>query len=353
MRILIAGGAGFVGANLAMLFKKYYPTYHLVCLDNLSRNGSALNLPRLQQSGIDFVRGDTRFPNEWQFDESFDCIIDAAAEPSVLAGMDGGLDYLVQTNFNGTVNLLSLAAAHKATFIFLSTSRVYPMHALRGLKLHKEETRFVLDHDQNLQGVNRLGLQEDFTLKGARSLYGATKLASELMVTEFADSFGVRSVINRCGVIAGPWQMGKVDQGFISLWVARHYFQKPLQYIGFGGSGLQVRDVLHIEDLFALIDIEIKEIAKLSGQIFNAGGSHFSSTSLLELTEHCQKITGKSTPVTASAEQRVVDIPWYISSNEKLTAATGWVPKKTMEDIIHDTFQWIVANEDQLKPVLG
>src|SRR5205823_893212 len=125
--------------------------------------------------------------------------------------------------------------------------------ALNGLAWQEDETRYSLAGEQRTPGASGDGIAEQFPLDGARSLYGMTKLAGELMVTEYADAYGLRTVINRCGLIAGPWQMGKADQGVVTLWAAAHYFRQPLRYIGFGGAGKQVRDILHIEDLCDLV----------------------------------------------------------------------------------------------------
>src|SRR5438477_348415 len=116
------------------------------------------------------------------------------------------------------------------------------------------------------------GISEEFPLSGARSLYGATKLASELFIEEYAYAYGLRAVVDRCGVLAGPWQMGKVDQGFVALWVARHLFEGRLSYIGFGGSGKQVRDVLHVDDLCDLVTRQIARLDDVGGEVFNVGG---------------------------------------------------------------------------------
>src|SRR5688500_3778425 len=126
--IFITGGAGFVGSNLAILLKTTYPQYHIICFDNLKRRGSELNLLRLRELGIEFIHGDIRSKSDFeQIQVAVDCVIDAAAEPSVLAGLDGNTDYLIDTNLNGTINALNFSLKHKAKFIFLSTSRIYPI----------------------------------------------------------------------------------------------------------------------------------------------------------------------------------------------------------------------------------
>ncbi|MEL7342829.1 MAG: NAD-dependent epimerase/dehydratase family protein, partial [Bacteroidota bacterium] len=216
--ILITGGCGFVGSSLAIGLKKRYPSYHIICFDNLKRRGSELNLPRLAIAEIEFVHGDIRNKEDLVFGQAIDVIIDAAAEPSVMAGLHNATDYLINTNFNGTVNCLNLALEHKAKFVFLSTSRVYPIEVLEQIKFLEKETRFDIAPDQEIRGLSLAGVAENFPLDGYRSLYGSTKLASELIVQEYNKLLSVPAIINRCGVITGPNQMGKVDQGVFVLW---------------------------------------------------------------------------------------------------------------------------------------
>ncbi|MDR0732577.1 MAG: NAD-dependent epimerase/dehydratase family protein [Dysgonamonadaceae bacterium] len=292
-RILITGGAGFVGSNLAFLLKDKYPERQIIALDNLKRRGSELNIPFLKSAGVEFIHGDVRNREDLNFDEKIDFIIDAAAEPSILAGLNETPDYLIHTNLNGTLHLLALAKRHNAGFIFLSTSRVYPIKPLENLNYREDESRFELEETQPVAGCSRDGISERFPLQGARSFYGTTKLASELMLQEYEAFYGLKAVINRCGVIAGPRQMGKVDQGVVVFWMARHFWEKELSYIGYNGSGKQVRDVIHIHDLFDLIDYELNNFNKVSGKIYNVGGGRAVSFSLKELTEHCAAITSE------------------------------------------------------------
>jgi len=351
--ILVTGGCGFVGSNLCMLLKEQYPQYNVIALDNLKRRGSELNIQRLTAMGIQFLHGDIRNKADLVIDIPLNTIIDAAAEPSVLAGMGTSTDYLIQTNFNGTVNLLNLAAEHKADFIFLSTSRVYPIAALEKVAYHEEPTRFVMDAQQHLPGCSAKGIAEHFPLDGARSLYGSTKLASELMIREYEAFFGLNAVINRCGVITGPYQMGKVDQGVVVLWMARHFWNKPVSYIGYGGTGKQVRDLLHIHDLFRLVDMQVHNMAAFKGKLYNVGGGNEVSVSLKELTQLCARITGNTVPEEVQLQNRQGDIPLYITDNSNITAATGWQPLKSAEIILTDIFDWIKQNEKQLKPILN
>lgn len=351
--ILITGGCGFVGSNMALMLKEKYPSYTIVTLDNLKRRGSELNLPKLKAAGIEFVHGDIRNREDLEMNRKFDYIIDAAAEPSVMAGMGAELSYVINTNLSGTINTLELAARSGAKFIFLSTSRVYPIPHLENIKYTEGATRFHISPEQVLPGISAKGISEDFPLDKARSVYGTTKLASELLIEEFREFFDVNYVINRCGVIAGPHQMGKVDQGVITLWVARHYWQRDVAYFGYGGTGKQVRDALHIFDLFDLVDYEIHNFDVVNGRTMNAGGGLESSVSLQELTAICAEVTGNKVGASSVMENRKGDIPLYITDNTRITAQTGWAPKRNVKDIITDTFNWIHKNEQQLKPILN
>lgn len=353
MKILATGGAGFVGASLVLSLKELRPATEIVALDNLHRSGSELNVPRLRAHGIDFVHGDIRNPGDLELAGPFDLLIECSAEPSVLAGYGGSPRYVIDTNLLGTVNCLEAAREQGAAFIFLSTSRVYPVEHLRRLDYEETETRFVLKEEQPMAGASAHGITEAFPLEGTRSMYGATKLCSEYLIQEYISMYGMKAVINRCSLISGPWQMGKVDQGVIVLWVARHIFGGALNYIGYEGRGKQVRDVLHIADLCRLIAHQIDHLDELSGELFNVGGGEEGSTSLLELTEICREVTGMHIQIDSDAGDRPADIPHFISDNSKVIAQTGWHPEHNVRRCVEDIHTWIKANEEVLKPILG
>lgn len=352
MKYLITGGAGFVGSSLAIRLKDKYPHSKVIALDNLKRRGSELNLPRLRQYSVEFFHGDIRNKEDLAGIGGVDSIIECSAEPSVLAGYDSSSDYLINTNLLGTVNCLEFARVCKASFIMLSTSRVYPYRTINTLNFFETENRFELSDDQEAQGCSSAGFTEDFPITGVRSLYGATKLASELLIHEYADMYGLNVVVNRCGVLTGPWQFGKVDQGVVVLWAAKHFWNQELSYIGFGGQGKQVRDILHVDDLFRLIDIQLNNIEKINGEVFNVGGSREVSVSLKELTQLCQQYTGNTIPLSSVMENRPADIRIYLTDNSKVTKFTGWKPKITVENIIEEIAVWIKNNKKQLEGVL-
>jgi CDP-paratose 2-epimerase len=324
----------------------------LLALDNLRRRGSELNLPRLREAGVSFHHGDVRDLEDLLEVGQVDALVECSAEPSVLAGTDGSPNYVVQANLMGAYNCLELARRMGAQFVFLSTSRVYPVAALEHLAYRETDTRLELDDEQPVSGASSRGVAESFPLEGARTLYGATKLSAELLIGEYAASYGLSTVIDRCGVVAGPWQMGKVDQGVFTYWMLAHHFQRPLAYIGFGGSGKQVRDLLHVEDLLDLVDEQLGDPERWAGTTVNVGGGRACSLSLRETTELCREITGRTVEVRASAEDRPGDIPIYISDCARLHELTGWRARRGPTEILTDIHAWIAEHEAALAQAL-
>jgi CDP-paratose 2-epimerase len=350
--VLITGGAGFIGASLALELAARHPDWELIALDNLHRRGSELNLPRLREGGVRFVHGDVREPEDLRSVGPFDALIECSAEPSVMAGVDGATGFLVRTNLLGAYHCLEEAARHRAQVIFLSTSRVYPVAALNALGHEERETRFELTDEQVLPGASSHGVAEGFPLEGARTLYGASKLSAELLVTEYAESFGLQTVVNRCGVVAGPWQMGKVDQGVFTHWMLAFYFKRPLSYLGFGGHGKQVRDLLHVADLAELIDDQLLRPEHWSGAVVNVGGGAAVSLSLRETSALCEEITGNSLAVAASPATREGDVRIYISDARGLQRFTDWTPRYGSREILAEIFAWVHTHEQHLAGAL-
>jgi CDP-paratose 2-epimerase len=350
--LLVTGGAGFVGSNLAIALSQRHPDWQMVALDNLRRGGSELNLPRLRKAGTGFVHGDVRTLEDLAEVGAVDVIVECSAEPSALAGVGGSPDYVVKSNLLGAYHCLELARRHDAYLVFLSTSRVYPVGPLRRLKLEESDTRFELAADQPMSGASSAGIAEDFPLAGSRTLYGSTKLAAELLIEEYRETYGLRAVVNRCGVIAGPWQMAKVDQGVFTYWMLAHHFGWPLSYIGFGGQGKQVRDLLHVDDLLELLDEQLADPAGWDGAVLNVGGGREVSLSLLETTALCAELSGRTVDIGAVAETRPGDVPVYISDCAALHARTTWRPRRGSREILSDIHAWIRSNEADVKQTL-
>jgi CDP-paratose 2-epimerase len=351
-RILITGGAGFVGSNLAVSLATRHPDWEIVALDNLYRKGSALNLTRLEEAGVEFVEGDVREPADLGKVAELTALIECSAEPSVMSGVDGDTGYLVHTNLTGAYNCLELARRDGAFVVFLSTSRVYPVAPQVELNLQEGEDRFEIAPAQEVRGVSPAGISEEFPLEGARTLYGATKLAAEMLIEEYREGLGVPAVIDRCGVIAGPWQMGKVDQGVFTHWMLAHHFGNPLSYIGFGGHGKQVRDLLHVEDLVDLVERQLLDPPAWDGRTVNVGGGRGCSLSLRETTAICQELTGNEVPITPVQETRQGDVPIYLSDCTRLFGLDGWRPRRSAEQVLADVHAWVAADEERIAQAL-
>ncbi len=352
-RVLVTGGAGFVGASLALALARRHPDWELLALDNLKRRGAELNLPRLRAGGVRFVHGDVREPADLDALPPCQAIVECSAEPSALAGRDGATAYAVRSNLVGAWHCLELARRQRAQLVFLSTSRVYPVAALNALAFEETATRFALLPRQAVPGASSAGIAEDFPLDGARTLYGTTKLSAELLIAEYRDAFELRAVVNRCGVIAGPWQMGKVDQGVFTHWMLAHLFGGSLSYIGFGGSGKQVRDLLHVDDLVDLVERQLLEPEAWDGVTANVGGGRDVSLSLVETTALCREISGREIPVAAAGEDRPGDVPLYVSDCSRLFGLTDWRPRRGARDVLADIADWITANAREVRMALG
>ncbi|MBM3441141.1 MAG: NAD-dependent epimerase/dehydratase family protein [Bacteroidetes bacterium] len=352
MRILITGGAGFVGSSLCLQLKQAYPTYEIFAFDNLKRRGAELNLTAFKELGIRFIHGDIRNAEDLAGIDGFNVMVEASAEPSVLAGLNTSPSYVINNNLNGSIHCFNECLKHQAKLIFLSTSRVYPIERIEHAAFIEEETRFSFAGHQHEPGISENGISEDLNLQGARSFYGTTKLCSELFLQEYAAFYGLSTAITRFGVIAGPRQMGKTDQGVVTLWMAKHFWKKSLKYIGYGGTGKQVRDILHINDLMELVDLQIHHTEKFAGKVYNAGGGLAHSASLQEMTAICQAITGNHVMIDAEPTNRPADLRSYITDNGKIQQNTGWTPKRSVQQVFEDVYRWIQENEKQLEPIL-
>lgn len=348
-KVLITGGCGFIGSNLAVAFRKQGDC--VVALDNLSRRGSDILRDRILEAGAEFVRGDIRNPEDLQrVAGPIDLMVECSAEPSVLVGVNGAdAEFMVQNNLVGSLHCFEFARRNNVPVIFLSTSRVYPYDILNRQEYREAATRFVPARPG--AGFGPAGVGLDFPMDGARSLYGATKLASEIMLQEYSRQYGLPAVINRCGVVAGPWQLGKQDQGVFTHWLVSHLLKRPLAYIGFGGMGKQVRDLLHIDDLVDLVLMQSRQITGFRGEVFPAGGSTFSNLSLLEATGLCQELTGNRIPLSARPENRPADVIWFVTDNRPTTDRLGWQPTRTAHDILRDIRDWLDAQPGLLKAI--
>ncbi|MDA7823555.1 NAD-dependent epimerase/dehydratase family protein [Opitutales bacterium] len=348
MKILITGVAGFAGNAIAKALLDSYSNLQIVGLDNFSRKGSELNISDLTNLGINLIRGDIRSQSDIDDLPKVDWVIDCAANPSVLAGIDGKSSsrQLMEHNLLGTINLLEYCKNHKAGLILLSTSRVYSVSELAALPVKSSDNRFELQ-DCDISGANSSGISENFPTTAPLSLYGASKMASETLIMDYGECFNFPVWINRCGVLAGAGQFGKADQGIFSFWIHSYREKKPLKYIGFNGTGHQVRDALHPKDLVPLLSRQMLEPDREAPKIINLGGGVENSLSLKELSNWCEDRFGQN-EVLSSQDERPMDAPWIVMDSTTAQNAWSWNVKTEIEQIFEEIANHAETNPDWL-----
>lgn len=359
MRILITGICGFVGSTLARTLLTYSDGLEIVGMDNFIRPGSELNRWKLRELGIELHHGDVRCASDLEQLSAVDFVIDSAANPSVLAGSDGvsSSRQLMEHNLFGTVNVLEYCKRHKAGLVMLSTSRVYSIPSLLSIPLEVHENAFrplfrdsQTDMQLNPEAFSPDGLTEFFSTQSPVSIYGATKLASEVLSVEYGETFGFPVFINRCGVMAGAGQFGRADQGIFAFWVNSHLRRRPMNYIGFEGLGYQVRDCLHPRDLASLIMKQMRHDGNIpaADRIMNCSGGIRSAMSLRQLTDWCDQRFG-SHPVRPEPGNRPFDIPWLVLDPAKAMKYWDWQPDVELENILEEIAAHAIENPDWLR----
>ena len=293
---------------------------------------------------IILIRGDIRSQSDIDGLPVVDWIIDCAANPSVLGGLDGQSSsrQLMEHNLIGTINLLEYCKKHKAGLILLSTSRVYSVSELAALPIKTSNDRYELQQPE-IFGISENGISENFPTSAPISLYGASKLASETLTMEYGKSFDFPIWINRCGVLAGGGQFGKADQGIFSYWIHSFREKRPLKYIGFNGTGNQVRDALHPKDLVPLLIQQMLEPEWEAPKIINLGGGIENSLSLKELSIWCEDRLGRN-EVLASKEERPMDAPWIVMDSSLARNVWNWKPKIGINQILEEISVFAEAN---------
>ncbi len=336
MKILVTGGCGFVGSNLCLFLKS--KGFNVYSLDNLFRNGSNLNYLRLKKEGIKNFKIDISDVKKVLNLPKFDFIIDCCAEASV-ENSHKDLSRVFNTNLVGTKNILLKCLKDKSKIIYISSSRVYSLNDLHKVINFKKKKPIKINKEINL----------NFSVSSPKTLYGFSKHASEELIKEFSFIYDLKYIINRCGVISGPWQFGKIDQGFFSLFIWKALNKKSIKLIGFGGYGNQVRDILHIKDLSKLIYIQIINFQRKKNMIFAVGGGRKNAISLKKLIKMCEdKLKIKISTVREKRTSKY-DIPYFVSSNNDLKKIYDWKPQENLESIFNDTISWMRKNKLKLK----
>ena len=359
MRVLITGACGYVGSRVATCLAQCMPDVRLYGIDNLSRRGSELNLQFLKQLGMQTVHGDIRLASDINgLPDGIDWVIDCAANPSVTAGL-GAADkctsrQLVEHNLVGTTHVLEYCRERSTGFILLSTSRVYSIPELCRIPLRETPTRFepVPGSSEDIPGFTERGVSEEFPTAGPISLYGATKLASEILALEYGAAFGFPVWVNRCGVIGGPGQFGRIDQGICSFWVYSLALGHPLKYIGYSGSGKQVRDCVLADDVASLIALQVRDASRPVDRILNVGGGLQGALSLREMTEICVSYFGRHAEVGQDQTNRPYDIPYFVTDSAKAFDSWGWEPSHSGREIILQLCEWTSANLELVRTLM-
>lgn len=344
MRILITGVCGFAGHALAETLPALIPGLEITGLDSLARAGSESNR---RTPGVRFLHADLRCASDLESLPAVDWVIDAAAQPSVLGGVDGKSSsrQMVEHNLGGTINLLEYCKRHSAGLILLSTSRVCSIAALNALPLDVSGSRF---HPAGTApGLTENGIAENFSTAAPVSLYGSTKLASEALALEYSAAFSFPVYVNRCGVLAGAGQFGTAEQGIFSWWIHAWKARRPLRYIGFGGKGHQVRDALHPRDLARLIAAQLKNSAVGKPNLVHAGGGMDRSLSLAELSAWCRDSLGAHA-VGSEDQPRAFDVPWLVMDSSLATAAWNWQPEISLPSILEEIVSHATDHPDWL-----
>jgi CDP-paratose 2-epimerase len=351
MKLLITGICGFVGSTLTRALLESAENLQIFGVDNFIRPGSELNRRELARLGVKISHADVRSATDFETLPAVDCVIDAAANPSVLAGVDGKTSsrQLLEHNLGGTINILEYCKHHRAGLILLSTSRVYSVPPLATLPVEIHQRAFRPKAGATLpEGLTAAGVGEAFSTAPPISLYGSSKLASEVISLEYADTFHFPVWINRCGVLAGAGQFGKADQGIFSFWINSHLRRRPLKYIGFDGGGHQVRDCLHPRDLVPALLAQMKSLGHDQPRISNFSGGAANSMSLVQLTEWCDARFGKHA-VASDANPRPFDIPWMVLDSSQAAKAWNWAPAISLENILDEIAKHAEQHPDWLE----
>jgi len=337
MKILITGICGFVGSALASELKRRIENLEIVGLDNLCRPGSEQNRRQFQSPDVIFRYGDIRNPSDLEDLPKVDWVIDAAANPSVLAGVSGPTSsrQLMEHNLVGTLHLLEYCKRHGAGLVMLGTSRVYSAARLAALPMAVQNHAFTPRFAETREpGLSPAGVAEDFSTQPPLSLYGSAKLASELLILEYGLAFHLPVFVNRCGVLAGAGQFGKPDQGIFTFWIHSCLRKRPLKYIGFGGTGHQVRDCLHPRDLASLLALQLRHPGK-TGRVLNVSGGLANSLSLAQLSDWCASRFGPL-EIQGDSALRRYDVPWLVLDSARAAEEWTWRPGTKLEDILNE-----------------
>jgi CDP-paratose 2-epimerase len=337
-QVVIFGGAGFIGSNVAQSYLS--EGRHVLIFDNLSRPGVEKNLRWLQEQHGDRLQvepGDVRDSQAvrsalWHASEVFHF----AAQVAVTTSLDGPV-HDFEVNARGTLNVLEglRAMDTPAPLVFTSTNKVYG--GLRGQRFAAEARRYQpLDAGTRAEGISEQ-CPLDF-----ESPYGCSKGTADQYVLDYARSYGLRTTVFRMSCIYGPRQFGTEDQGWVAHFLIRTLKRQPITLYG---DGMQVRDILFVEDLVRAFRLAQARMDRVSGEAFNIGGGPERTVSLLELLDLIEELTGQR-PKVSLEDWRTGDQRYYVSDTRKFQAATGWAPRVGVHEGVERLLLWL---EDMLE----
>lgn len=351
MKIMITGGAGFIGCNAARRFLQQGD--EVIVVDNLSRGGTESNLEWLYEQGLsEFVHCDIRDSDKlcevFQSYRDIDVVLHLAAQVAVTTSVrDPREDF--EINALCTFNILEAIRESDSNpmLIYSSTNKVYggmediEVESGPGHTAYEKEGRYTyMDLPE--------GIPED-QLLDFHSPYGCSKGAADQYVRDYSRIYGVDTVVFRQSCIYGPRQFGVEDQG----WVAWFTISAVLgRMINIYGDGKQVRDLLHVDDLIDAYLCAIEQRSKVAGQVFNIGGGHANSSSILGLVHYLEQSLKKEIPLQFH-DSRPGDQPVYVSDIKKAENELGWAPKFGPDEGVGRLADWVVSNQDLIRQELG
>ena len=330
--ILITGGAGFIGANIARSYLEKRQAVHI--FDNLSRPSVDQNLTELQRSFpglVCFTQADVLDSEELQNAvRTAEVVYHLAAQVAVTTSLEQPIEDF-QTNLIGTMNVLEAIRRtdRKPTLLFTSTNKVYGK--LASVPLHRVGTRW----EPEAASVATRGISEDQPLQFL-SPYGCSKGAADQYVLDYAHSYGIKATVFRMSCIYGRYQLGSEDQGWVAHFVRQAMKGEPITIYG---DGKQVRDLLFVDDLVRAMQLAHANMDAAAGEPFNLGGGPAQSTSLLELIQEIRGLTGNPVEIDWGPE-RLGDQKWYVADTSKIRKALGWSPSIGIREGIRMMYDW-------------
>lgn len=336
-QVLITGGAGFIGTNLAKSFLE--DGRHVTLLDNLSRAGVRDNLSYLHsrfRGNVEFHEADVRDRAAVRGAVSkADVIFHFAAQVAVTTSLDDPLEDF-GVNAAGTLNVLEAArlSPRRPTLLFTSTNKVYG--ALDSIELVRRGSRYEpVDRQLARDGAG------EATPLNFHSPYGCSKGSADQYALDYGRCYGFRTVVFRMSCICGPHQQGTEDQGWVAYFVKKILNEEPITIYG---DGLQVRDVLYVTDLVRAFRLATAEGGIEKPAVFNMGGGAARAASVLEVIDLIRQASGVD-PQISFGPSRTGDQRWYISNHARFTAATGWTPKVGLRDTMQRLVDWFSTSE--------